>query len=123
MTKKLVWRLGKLPSPDEVRELVKDKIITQEEAREILFNNETEKEVEEKDLKSEIQFLREIIDKLRKIGDRRDIEQIIIAVPYTTQPWYPPYRHWCGGTTITTTDGTFSSCDTTGESFSNITTF
>jgi hypothetical protein len=50
MTTKLVWRLGKLPSPDEVRELVKDKIITQEEAREILFSQEDEIARDEKSL-------------------------------------------------------------------------
>ena len=57
MTKKIVWRLSKLPTADELRELVKDKIITQEEAREILFNLETEEERDKKSLESEIKFL------------------------------------------------------------------
>ena len=35
MTKDLKWRLSKLPTPDELRGLVKDKIITQEEARDL----------------------------------------------------------------------------------------
>jgi hypothetical protein len=38
MTNKLVWRLSKLPTPSELTELVKEKIITQEEAKEILFS-------------------------------------------------------------------------------------
>ena len=50
MTKKLNWRLSKLPTPDEVRELVKDKIITQEEAREILFKEDTKEERNKEEL-------------------------------------------------------------------------
>ena len=63
---KLNWRLSKLPTPDEVRELVKDKVITQDEAREILFSQETEEERDKNSLESEIKFLRELVDKLAK---------------------------------------------------------
>ena len=49
--KNLKWRLSKLPTPDEVRELVKDKIITQDEAREILFSQETDEERDKDSLK------------------------------------------------------------------------
>jgi hypothetical protein len=98
MTKKLVWRLGKLPSPDEVRELVKDKIITQEEARDILFNNETQTDRDVKSLEEEIKFLRSLVEKLSK-----NREQIIttikeVEIPYKRYPWYDPYIRW-GGTT------------------------
>ena len=54
MTNVLKWRLGKLPSPLEVSTLVNDKIITKEEAREILFKTETEEDRDTEGLKSEI---------------------------------------------------------------------
>ena len=44
MTSQLKWRLSKLPTVDELLKLVSDKIITQDEAKEILFNKETETE-------------------------------------------------------------------------------
>jgi len=101
MTKKLVWRLGKLPSPDEVRELVKDKIITQEEAREILFTAETEKEVSEKDLKSEIKFLRELVVQLSNYKPEKIVETIkLIEAPYHSYVWYQPYQRWASTPTI-----------------------
>lgn len=40
MTNKLKWRLSRLPEAQEVAQLVKDKIITIEEARQILFSEE-----------------------------------------------------------------------------------
>lgn len=130
MTKKLVWRLGKLPSPDEVRELVKDKIITQEEAREILFSSETEEERDKKSLESEIKFLRELVEKLSR--NRTQIVETIREVesPWRRYPWYEPYIVWCsnGGDTETTlvnadASNTLSIYDTTSTSFSNIKTF
>lgn len=94
---KLNWRLSKLPTPDEVRELVKDKIITQDEAREILFNLESEEERDKKSLESEIKFLREIIDKLA--GRSAKLVEVIreVRVPYYQYQWVQPYTIWCGG--------------------------
>lgn len=98
MTKRLKWRLSRLPTPDELRELVKDKIITQEEAREILFSSEEEGERDEKSLKDEIKFLRDLVEKLSTkssiITTIREIE-----VPYRRHGWYRPYDTWCDGTT------------------------
>mgnify|MGYP001588840513 CR=1 FL=1 len=109
MTKELKWRLSKLPTPDELRELVKDKIITQDEAREILFNFETEEDRDKKSLESEIKFLRELVEKLSE--NRTKIVEVIkeIQRPYYIQPWYNPYHVWCttsatGGNTYTTTN-------------------
>ena len=97
MTKKekLVWRLGKLPTPDELRELVKDKIITQDEAREILFNVETEETRDKDSLHSEIKFLRELVEKL---SDKSKVVKVIkeIHTPYQNWQWYQPYYSWCG---------------------------
>lgn len=128
MTKKLNWRLSKLPTPDEVRELVKDKIITQEEAREILFSSEEIEERDKKSLESEIKFLRELVDKLSK--SRSEIITTIreVEVPYRKYPWYNPYIIWCGGTS----SGSYTSenVDVNGSqtidqnyNFSNIKTF
>ena len=97
MTKtKLQWRLKTLPTVEELQNLVKDKIITQDEARGILFNNETEETRDSESLKSEIKFLRELVEKLSK-GETRIIEVIKeINVPYYERRWYKPYEVWCG---------------------------
>jgi len=135
MTKKtkLVWRLGKLPSVDELCELVKNGIITPKDAKEILFNTETDKDRDKKSLQSEIKFLRDLVEKLST--NRSQIITTIkeIEVPYRKYHWYPYYEVWCGTGTITTATGTgadtclATSADYTinagGNSFSDITTF
>ena len=129
MTKNLKWRLSKLPTPDEVRELVKDKIITQDEARDILFSQETEENRDNESLKSEIKFLRELAEKLSN-GNSAKVVEIIREVqkPYYYQaPWYKPYQIWCSsansntyGTTLTANTAlNFAS----GTPFSQISTF
>lgn len=98
MTKKekLVWRLSKLPSSDEVRELVKDKIITQEEAREILFSQQDEVDRDVKSLESEVKFLRELVEKLSQNDRVRIVETVEkVYVPYKRYDWYKPYESWC----------------------------
>lgn len=114
MTKKLKWRLSSLPTPDELRELVKDKLITNEEAREIMFSLEDEKERDKKSLESEIKFLRELVEKLSK-GRTSIVETIrYVEKPYYQYDWYKPYAVWCGSVSayttgtqdLTTTSGT-----------------
>jgi len=94
MTNKLKWRLPKLPTSTEVIELVKNKLISEEEAKEILFSEETEVAVTEQALKSEIKFLRELVDKL---SSKSQIVETIkyIEKPYYTNGWYQPYQVWC----------------------------
>lgn len=46
--KKIVWRLGKLPTIEELLSLVSSDIITKEEAREIMFIKEDIKSIEER---------------------------------------------------------------------------
>lgn len=132
MTKtKLAWRLKSLPTPDEVRELFKDKIITQEEAREILFSQETEIEVDKKSLESEIKFLRELVDKLANGNYSRTIEIVReVERPWRRYPWYEPYVVWCnssGGTFTVTNSGTSNLATgqytTSTSDFSSIKTF
>lgn len=84
--------MGKLPSPDEVRELVKDKIITQEEARDILFKEQVDGERDNESLKTEIKFLRELVDKLSSQQTTKVVEIIkTIEKPYYGLTWYHPY--------------------------------
>ena len=137
MTKKLNWRLSKLPTPDEVRELVKDKIITQDEARGILFSSETEEERDKKSLESEIKFLRELVEKLS--SSKTTIIETIREVqkPYHQYAWYKPYEVWCSASnslnpansTTTSTSAFYCGSDDTvytassGSNFSAIATF
>lgn len=90
---KLKWRLGKLPTPEEVISLLKEKIITQEEAREILFNKETANDRTTESLKDEIKFLREVVDKLAL--DKTRITEVIKYVhPNYSGWWTTPYIGW-----------------------------
>ena len=100
MTKKLVWRLKEQPTADSLRELVRDKLLTNEEAREILFNETEETARDMKSLESEIKFLRELVEKLSN-GRQSKIIEIIKTVhaPYYQQQWYQPYQTWCGEVT------------------------
>lgn len=98
MTTKLNWRLSKLPTPDELRELVKDKIITHEEAREILFSEKTD-ERDEESFKEEIKFLRALVEKLSN-GNTTKIVEYIYSKPYN-YGWYQPYVTWCSSPALT----------------------
>lgn len=135
MTKQLKWRLGKLPTPDEVLKLVNDKLITKEEAREILFNEEEITERTPESLESEIKFLRELVEKLSKQDSTRVVEIIKeIRVPYYQYQWTAPYATWCESITTTPLlgglcgggSGNVQLCSATvasGQNFSDIQTF
>lgn len=101
-TIKLKWRLSKLPTVDELLKLVNDKVITQEEAREILFNKETDEERDKESLKSEIKFLRDIIENLSKNNTTKVVEIIKEYKPiWSNYTWYTPYTTWGNGIQIT----------------------
>jgi hypothetical protein len=100
--KKLKWRLSNLPTPLELQELVKNKILTQEEAREILFKEEeVEKDRDLQSFKDEIKFLRDLVETLSKSNRTVVYEHITSHYPSYPQPWYQPYYYWgttlCGG--------------------------
>lgn len=133
-TTKLIWRLSSLPTPSELQELVKDKIITQDEAREILFTKEDIDERDKKSLESEIKFLRDLVDRLSK--DRKVITETIkvIEKPYYEYDWYKPYKWYCTSTlgntanayTLTSagiTNATYTSGTAQIGSFKDIKTF
>lgn len=94
-TTSLSWRLSKLPTVEELLQLVKDKIITQEEAKEILFKNDTKEDRDKKDLETEIEFLRNLIEKLSN-NNRAVIQPYIhyYQPTYTSNPWYKVYATW-----------------------------
>ena len=129
MTKQLKWRLGKLPTVEELQTLVKDKIITNEEARQILFNEEeiTERSIDS--YKEEIKFLKEIIDKL---GEPKVVREYITRyIPhYIQQPFYQPYFYYAGslgsGTTVLcgNSSGSGTTCSyTSASSITDVSTF
>lgn len=92
---KLIWRLTKLPTADELLKLVEAKIITNEEAKEVLFSIETEESVEVADLQAEIKFLKEVVERLSKNQQPRIIEVIReVERPWRTKPWFDPYYQW-----------------------------
>jgi len=140
MTNKIIWRLKEQPSSESLRELVKDGILTKEEAREILFSSETEEDRDKKSLESEIKFLRDLVEKLSSNQNSRIIETIReVEVPYRRYPWYRKYDYWCsmdsnkmlcvngaaGTTTYTDTNALKSFLEKSGSSnnFSDIKTF
>ena len=126
MTIKLKWRLSKLPSVDELRQLVKDKILTRDEAKEVLFSSTNEEDREKESFKEEIKFLRELVDILTK--DKTVIIEKIkyIDRPYREYPWYRPYEIWCGtGTTynVVTTEGGMTTSSGTGDVTSSVNSY
>lgn len=124
--KDLKWRLDRLPTPDEVQGLLNSDIITKAEARGILFNQVDE--VDKKDLKEEIKFLRDLVEKLSNNKQTQIIETIReVQKPYWKRDWYEPYMFYCGGNTLVTggdTNGAVQITSGTQElNFSNISTF
>ena len=87
MTKKLVWRLSQKPTVLELTELLKGGIITKEEAKEVLFNQEDEVDRDKKSLESEIKFLRELVEKLSK----NQTSTIIETIRYIEKPYYQSF--------------------------------
>lgn len=134
MTKKLIWRLGKLPTVQELLDLINAKLITQDEAKEILFNESDIDERDKKSLEDEIKFLRQLVEKLSN-NSSRIIENIrYIEKPYYSSPWWKYYDTWCGTLTVpnaTITGGASSNTASSYNagtnqvncSFSNIKTF
>ena len=112
--KNLKWRLSKLPTPSDVVQLVNSELITQEEAKEILFDKVDKGDVES--LKQEIKFLRQLVDKL---SDKPAVIETIrtIKKPYYNWSWYKPYEVWCSTSTVT--DDIVTYTNPTSGSYSN----
>ena len=131
MTKKLIWRLNERPTPTALIELMNNGLLTKDEAKEILFSSENKDERDAKSLKSEIKFLRELVESLSKGSNTRIIEIIKeVEKPYRTYPWYSPYGEWycsSGSTTeglnLDCTTGTSNITLNAGSNFTDIKTF
>ena len=97
MTKKMIWRLKEQPTPKSLLELVASKILTNDEARQILFSLQEDSERDNESLKSEIKFLRELVQKLSNGNNPIIVERIReIEMPYYKKwDWYPQYQTWC----------------------------
>ena len=85
MMKNLKWRLSKLPTVEELLQLVKDKVITQEEAKEILFSSETQEDRDKDSLKEEIKFLKQVVENLSRNNSARIVE----VIREVEKPWRP----------------------------------
>jgi hypothetical protein len=98
MKTQLKWRLTKLPTPSELVELVNAKLVSQDEAKEILFTTETKEDLDANALKKEIEFLRKVVEDLSKSRSEtvRVVEKHINH--YKDWTWYQPYNTWCSGT-------------------------
>ncbi len=110
MKKKLIWRLGKLPTVEELIMLINDKLITKEEAKDILFNFEDEKKEDSlESLKSEVKFLKEIIEKLSRNNPYQLYQYVQQVQPiYYRQPWYQPFVTYCSASNQKLTGGVTS---------------
>ena len=116
MTKNLTWRLSKLPTVEELQQLVKDKIITKEEAKDVLFKDKEKEDVTKLEaLKEEIKFLKELVQKLADNDRAIIIKQIkIVKTPYYLDPWYRPYQQWVNGSGSTCSTSSGSGTATLG---------
>lgn len=108
----LKWRLGKLPTVEELLKLIENKLITQDEAKTMLFSSEKEGDI--KSLEEEIKFLRGLVEQLSKNNSSRIVEVIReVEKPWRQYPWYNPYVVWCTNTLRGTSSGS-DTCTTSG---------
>lgn len=121
MTKKIKWRLGKLPSPDEVALLLDKGVLTKDEAREILFSLETDEDRDKASLQEEIKFLRELVQRLSNNNRTEIIRQIeYIEMPYRKYGWYQPYHIYCSSDNSSTTTTGYTLTATSGSGMLNV---
>lgn len=123
----LVWRLKEKPSAEGVASLVEQKIITPEEGREILFNKSDSREKEQRltdkvsALQEEVEFLRELSDKLASKTSNGWTYVYNSVNDY--KPSYAGWRHnyltCMGDTTVTTTGTVYFNDSTTGTTSSS----
>lgn len=92
--KKLVWKFKELPTAGEVAELVETKVITPEEARQILFKEEVKQSDEVEALKEMVNTLQEMVKDLLKRP--RDVQVIPYERVVTLPNRYTPYwdKYW-----------------------------
>jgi hypothetical protein len=103
MTKNLKWRLKTPPTASEVRDLVQANVLTKDEAREILFTTDGQSAENLQSLKSEINFLRELVEKMvNKNNSPATVWTYASTAQYKREPWYPLYSTSLGANTTIT---------------------
>lgn len=109
MTKKLNWKLKQLPTASEVADLVHNKIITAEEAKQMLFTESDDKDPTMSELKRQIEFLEGLVTELSK--NRSHVNTYVTRYIETKTPSLPNVV-WCSGNlggTMASSPGTVSS--------------
>lgn len=98
--KKLVWKMKELPSADSIGNLVDTKVITPEEARAILFKEETKQSDEVEALKEMVKTLQEVVKDLQERA--RNVQLVpytkIVEIPVRRTPYWDKY--WFDGSGI-----------------------
>lgn len=105
--KKLVWKLKELPTAEAIADLVDTKVITPEEARDILFKEEAKQSDEVEALKEMVKTLQEMVHDL--LSRQNNITLVpytkVVEVPIKTTPYWD--RYWtCTGTTTSSSGNT-----------------
>lgn len=130
-TKKLVWKLKDLPTGDELASLVEQKVITPEEAREIILSEEKVDSNALKAKEEEIKFLRDLVDTLARRHNGwttiyHEYERLTPRYPvwYTSyQPLMQTYSKTFGPTLslggVTATSGTMTNAVNTVQSYAS----
>jgi len=121
MTTKIIWRLKEQPTSEQLRELVKDGILTKDEARQVLFNSVEENSEghtsgrTKESLEEEIKFLRQLVEKLSNNNTYEIVKYVQQIEPvWRTRPWYASYGTWCDTSknTVNLSTSTFSAINT-----------
>lgn len=101
----LKWRLSEKPTVTSLKELVDSKIITTEEARQILLDETQFNSKDFDDVLEEIKLLRKLV---LEVAERQHNPETIIKIierynpiyieRWKQNPWIQPYINWCGTT-------------------------
>lgn len=96
--KKLVWRLSKAPTVDELKTAVEASIITKDEAKEMLVRNEEDVPKDQlKEVKDELKLLRDLVMKIAAEKQFIPLTYPIIIreiKEYPRSPWIYPWITW-----------------------------
>jgi len=102
------WRLKEQPTSESLRDLVKDNLLSKEEARQILFSEIEKDGRDKKSLEEEIKFLRTLVQKLSE-SKQDTVKTIrIIEDKWSSNPWFKPYQVWCAEDIIYNSGGTYN---------------
>ena len=100
----LKWRLSDKPTLKDVTVMLEKEIITKEEAKDMLFNEEVEEKTDKKieALKEQIKFLQAVIESLSS----KSHDTVTYIPAYPTYWYWPTHRPYWVNSTSGTTYGT-----------------